>query len=252
MLGLAAGAVAVLAVVAGLLVISLPHSSHPAAAHGPQGGATSARSPSSSSALGGATSSSGSSGSTAGPASSTSGTAKSTHLGNTAGGRTATKTTTRAAAKGPSATGAGTPSSAPASTTPTTSAGATSSPAVDLPVPRGFGPLLRQIWVSADPGRAGLTPKDVLSTLPGSVYYAEQPAIGNYWAISGFVPTAQAQAQASTPAGKAILAQFGYIAVFNQAPGRGWAYLGSFRPGSCSPTVPAPVYTAWGLCQVGS
>ncbi len=250
MLGLAAGGVAVLAVVAGLLVASLPHNSHPAAAHGPQGTSTPARSPSRSSATSGATASSARAGSTAGRASGTSGTAKKTHLGNTPG--TGSSTTTRTAAKGSSTTGAGAPSSVPASTTPTTSAGATSSPAVDLPVPAGFGPLLRQMWVSADPGRAGLSPEDVLSTLPGSVYYAEQPAIGNYWAISGFVPTAQAEAQASTPAGKAMLAQFGYIAVFNKAPGRGWAYLGSFRPGSCSPTVPAPVYTAWGLCQVGS
>jgi hypothetical protein len=111
---------------------------------------------------------------------------------------------------------------------------------------------LRQVWVNANPGGAGLTAEDVQSTLPGSVYYAEQPAIGEYWAISAFVPSPEAQVLASSPAGKALLAEFGYLSVFNKAPGRGWAYLGSFRPGSCSTVVPAPVYAAWGLCQVGS
>lgn len=106
--------------------------------------------------------------------------------------------------------------------------------------------------MAANPGGAGISAEDVESTLPGSVYYAEQPAIGNYWAISGFVPTAEAQDLGSTPAGQKMLAQFGYVAVFNDAPGRGWAYLGSFRSGACPPLVPAPVYSAWGLCQVGS
>jgi hypothetical protein len=80
--------------------------------------------------------------------------------------------------------------------------------------------------------------------MPGSVYYAEQPAIGDYWAISGFVPTSEA--------GGGVLAQFNNVSVFNRASGGNWAYLGSFRPGSCPTMLPAPVYTAWGLCQVGS
>jgi hypothetical protein len=109
--------------------------------------------------------------------------------------------------------------------------------------------------VSAAPGHAGITAADVLSTLPGSVYYAEQPAIAYYWAVSQFVPSASATALGSTPAGRAVLAQFASVAVFYKAPGRGWTYAGAYKPGTCSAVVPAPVYKVWGFClssQVGS
>lgn len=256
-LGLAASAMAVLAVVAVLLVASLPHSSHPASAGGPRPSTPLARAKTHRPAP---------------PA--TTGPARGGKAGHNrarpagralaAGHRPAASTTRPARAgsttrpsRGPGAahlkpSALSTAPARPPSTTPTTSAGATSSPAVNLPAPAGFGPLLREVWVSADPWGAGITAQDVQSTLPGSVYYAEQPAIGNYWAISAFVPTAQAQALASSPAGEALLEKFRYVSVFNKAPGRGWAYLGSFPPGSCPTVVPEPVYAAWGLCQVGS
>jgi hypothetical protein len=122
------------------------------------------------------------------------------------------------------------------------------SPAVNLAVPAGFGPVLRHAWVAADPGGAGLTAADVRATASGSVFYAGQPALHTYWAISQFVPSRVAQAKASTASGKALLGQFKYIAAFDKAPGKPWTYVGGFAPGACPRSVPGTVLAAWDLC----
>ncbi|MGH9105124.1 MAG: hypothetical protein ACRDZX_04670 [Acidimicrobiales bacterium] len=131
-------------------------------------------------------------------------------------------------------------------------AGSASSPAVNMAVPVGFGPLLRRLWVAASPVGTALSAGDVQSTLPGSVFYAEQPAIGERWAISQFLPSLQARSEAVNPAGKAVLALFSKVAIFDEPRGQGWAYVASFTPGSCPATVPAPVFSVWGLCNIGS
>jgi len=229
--GVAAGAIVVLAGAALLLILSLPKSK-PAA-------------------VSGATSTLAAPGTARAKPPRTSGSsAASTHRGSlhtsaaqAIGTKPARQTTTRPLTK------------AAQSTTGSTSPEVTTSPAENLPVPAGFGPLLRRVWVSAEPGRAGVTAADVQSTLPGSVYYAEQPAIAYYWAISQFLPSASAEALGSTTAGKAVLAQFSNIAVFYKAPGGRWQYAGAYRPGTCSSLVPPPVYKVWGFClssQVGS
>jgi hypothetical protein len=105
--------------------------------------------------------------------------------------------------------------------------------------------------VAADPGRTGMGAVDVQSTLPGSVYYASQPSIGTYWAISEFVPSAFAESEAGTAAGNALLAQFGNVAIFNRAPAGRWEYVGEFARGSCSARVPGPVFATWGICNRG-
>jgi hypothetical protein len=135
---------------------------------------------------------------------------------------------------------------------PTTNPAAAASPADNVAATPGLGPVLRQAWVAADPGDVGLNPADVRSTLTGSVFYASQPSIGTYWAISQFVPSSRATAEAGTAAGKALLAQFKQIAIFDKAPGQPWAYLGEFAPGSCPASVPGTVLGAWDLCSVGS
>ena len=135
---------------------------------------------------------------------------------------------------------------------PTTNPAAAASPADNLAAAPGLGPVLRHAWVAADPGDVGLNPADVRSTLTGSVFYASQPSIGTYWAIAQFVPSSVANAEAGTPAGKALLAQFKQIAIFDKAPGQPWAYVSEFAPGSCPASVPGTVFTAWDLCSVGS
>ncbi len=126
------------------------------------------------------------------------------------------------------------------------------SPAVNLPVPAHFGPLLRRTWARANPGGAGIKASDIQSTAVGSVFYAEQPAVHTYWAISQFVPSALAESRSSTPAGAALLAEFHGTAVFEKVPAHHWAYVGSFNTGTCPGDLPVPVLTAWGLCTVGS
>lgn len=118
----------------------------------------------------------------------------------------------------------------------------------NLVVPAGFGPKLRRAWVAADPGGARVNAADVRSTLPGSVFYASQPAIGAHWAISRFVPTALVPAAPATASGRALLAEFRAVAIFAQPPGGQWTYVAQFSPGSCPSSLPAPVRAAWQLC----
>ncbi len=134
----------------------------------------------------------------------------------------------------------------------TTGPGAAAGPAINLAVPPGFGPLLRMAWVSANPGRSGLVARDIASTLAGSVFYAEQPSAGIFWAISRFVPSPLLEQTAASRIGKLALAQFDKVAVFDQASGHAWRYVGAFVPGSCPTNVPGNVSAAWGLCSVGS
>jgi len=158
---------------------------------------------------------------------------------------------TRAAAS----SGSTTTTSEMASTTTTRPAinpAASTSTAVNMAAPAAFGPLLRNVWVDARPGGVPISTADVQSTLPGSVFYAEQAAIGTDWAISQFVPSAHAKSEAGTAAGNAVLAQFNNTAVFVKDPGKAWAYLGDFAPSSCAGDLPVPVLSAWGLCVAGS
>lgn len=146
-------------------------------------------------------------------------------------------------------------SSATATTNPssaTTNPSSATAPARALVTPPGFGPLLRHTWVAADPGHVGLTSSDVLATVAGTVYYAGQASISQYWAMSRFWPTQTALAEGGTAAGQALLAQFDKVAVFFKAPGRAWAYQGSYAVGGCPANVPAVVLQAWGICTVGS
>jgi hypothetical protein len=126
-------------------------------------------------------------------------------------------------------------------------------PAANLPAPAGFGPVLRQAWVAAQHARTAMTAADVQSTAPGTVFYAVQQGTGYAWAISRFLPTAAAGTQAGTTAGKALVAAFADYGAFRRPPGGRWSYVASFAPGTCPPAVPPPVLTAWGMCgNVGS
>ena len=176
----------------------------------------------------------------------TAGTSSSSLVSHKGNGRVSTRAAGNATSSG-GGSGAG-PAAAGSSTNPASAA----SPAVNLPVPAHFGPLLRRTWARANPGGAGIKASDILSTAVGSVFYAEQPAVHTYWAISQFVPSALAESRSSTPAGAALLAEFHGIAVFEKVAAHHWAYVGSFDAATCPAALPAPVVTAWGLCTVGS
>jgi hypothetical protein len=107
--------------------------------------------------------------------------------------------------------------------------------------------------VAADPNGVGLTAADVRSTASGSVFYAEQPALGLYWAIASFVPSPLARSRGGSASDQAFLVQFRYRAVFDKAPGHPWTYVGEARQGPCSGPIPSPVLAVWDLCAgVGS
>ncbi len=155
--------------------------------------------------------------------------------------------------RGKSSAGPGTSAGSTAGPrSPVASGPAAAGPAVNLAVPNGFGPLLRRAWVAADPGRSGLAGRDIISTLAGSVFYAEQPSERVFWAISRFVPSPVLEQTAASRIGKVILDQFNSVAVFDKKPGRTWHYVGSFSPGACPTNLPSSVSAAWGLCSVGS
>jgi hypothetical protein len=152
--------------------------------------------------------------------------------------------------------GAGSPGSATTGSTqvvttttrPQVNPAASRSPAVNTAAPDGFGQLIQTLWVNAHPGGVAMNVSDVASVLPGSVFYAAQPSIGTFWAISRFVPSAQAQSRSGTSAGNALLAQFGTTAVFVKVPDQTWHYLGAFTTASCGQGVPSPVLSSWGMC----
>lgn len=170
-----------------------------------------------------------------------------------AGHKGNTGVSTRAArGGGTSSGGASSGGSGSAGASPSLDPASAASPAVNLPVPAGFGPVLRRAWASANPGGVGVKASDIVSTEVGTVFYAEQPALHTYWAITQFVPSALAESRGSTPAGAALLAEFHGTAEFEKLPGHHWAYVGSFSTGTCSGGLPVPVLTVWGLCAVGS
>ncbi len=134
-------------------------------------------------------------------------------------------------------------------TLPRLNPAASTSPANNIAAPNGLGVVLTSLWADGHPGGVSMTVADVASVLPGSVFYAEQPAIGTYWAISRFVPSAHAQSEAGTTAGNALLAQFNATAMFVKVPGKDWAYLGEYVTTACGQAVPAPVLSSWGMCS---
>ncbi len=145
-----------------------------------------------------------------------------------------------------------TPPSTQAPTTATTrphiNPAASTSPAVNSSAPNGFGQLITTLWVDAHPGGVRMSIADVASVLPGSVFFAEQPAIGTYWAIARFVPSTQAQSVSGSTNGQALLAQFDSTAIFVKVQANPWAYLGEFTSTPCGQGVPNPVLSSWGMC----
>jgi hypothetical protein len=177
--------------------------------------------------------------------------------GTSSTGTTAATVTSTGADNGVSTRGAGaaalggtSSTTAPTTTTrPQISPAASTSPATNVAAPDGFGPVAEALWAGADPGGVHMSLADVASVLPGSVFYAEQPAIGTFWAISRFVPSSQAQGESGTAAGNALLAQFNKTAMFVKVPGKPWVYLGEYTTTACGQAVPTPVLNSWGMCS---
>jgi hypothetical protein len=126
------------------------------------------------------------------------------------------------------------------------------SPAASSPAPAGTGGV-RNLPVSQDVrneltvafvNTKGIPLSDVAGTLPGSVYYAYDPATDTYWAEANF--------QASRTASQLVLTDFqdgASVGLFARAAGTGWQAEVGGAPIICAevPFFPPAVLMAWSL-----
>jgi hypothetical protein len=110
----------------------------------------------------------------------------------------------------------------------------------NLPVNRDVRDELTAAYVDF----RGISLSDIAGTIPGSVYYAYDPATDTYWAEATFVP--------SRTASPKVLVGFqdgGSIGLFARAARTGWQVWLGGEPVVCTevPFFPPAVLTAWSL-----
>ena len=164
--------------------------------------------------------------------------------------RPAPITTSRRGGAGSTGLTTAAPTSLQTTTTrPQVSPQASTSAAVNIAAPNGFGLAVRSLWVDARPGGVHMSVADVASALPGSVFYAEQPAIGTYWAVSRFVPSTVAQARAGTTAGNAVAGPVQRHRNLRQGAGEALGLPRRVHDHGVRGAVPSPVLNSWGMCS---
>jgi hypothetical protein len=92
----------------------------------------------------------------------------------------------------------------------------------------------------------GLPPDQVAGTAPNTVYYAYVPSTQTYWAIAGFVPTANASYNTQV-----AMQDDGCCGIFTMTAGGSWTFAGSYLGVPCPGQVPAAVFTLWQLTAPG-
>jgi hypothetical protein len=152
---------------------------------------------------------------------------------------------TATSTSGPAAPGHSQPASPAAATAVWPGAASGSVPAGpggvrDLPVSRDVRDELTAAYVHS----RGISLSDITGTVPGSVYYAYDPATDTYWAEATFVP--------SRTASPKVLAGFqdgGSIGLFARAARSGWQVWLGGAPVVCTevPFFPPAVLTTWSL-----
>jgi hypothetical protein len=110
----------------------------------------------------------------------------------------------------------------------------------DLPANRDVRNELTTAYVNL----RGISLADVAGTIPGSVYYAYDPATDTYWAEAAFLPSRTASLK--------VLVGFqdgGSIGLFVRAARSGWQVQLGGEPVVCAevPFFPPAVVTAWSL-----
>lgn len=131
---------------------------------------------------------------------------------------------------------------APASSPPATaSAAATDSGAVrNLVVTSAVRSELIAVFVAY----RRLLPSEVAGTVPGSVYYADDPATGTYWALARFEPS-----RTDSLSVRVSFQDGGAFTFFRKAGTGAWQAQGGGMPPVCSELrfFPATVLKAWSL-----
>jgi hypothetical protein len=89
-----------------------------------------------------------------------------------------------------------------------------------------------------------LLPSEVAGTVPGSVYYAYDPATGTYWALARFGPS-----PTDSPSVSVSFQDGGSLAFFRKAGTGAWQAQGGGVPALCPELkfFPAKVLKAWSL-----
>jgi hypothetical protein len=156
--------------------------------------------------------------------------------------------------------GGGTPSGAP-TTTSTTTTSSTSAPTSSTPTSTSStstssaggaaqnlvaSAAIKSALVAAYVAHNGLPASQVAGTAPGSVYYAYVPSTNTYWAIAGFVPTANAAYQTQVS-----MQDEGCCGVFSQPAGGSWTYVTGFLGEPCPGQISAELETLWRLTYPG-
>jgi hypothetical protein len=92
----------------------------------------------------------------------------------------------------------------------------------------------------------GLPAAEVAGTAPNSVYYAFVPSTNTYWAIAGFVPSANASMNTQV-----AMQDDGCCGIFTMTAGGSWTYVAGYLGSPCGGQIPAALEQLWQLTPPG-
>lgn len=137
----------------------------------------------------------------------------------------------------------------PGSTATTGGAGSgssTTSPASGAPQNLVATAALKSALTAAFVAHSGLPANEVAGTAPNSVYYGYLPSTSTYWAVAGFVPTANASYNTQV-----AMQDEGCCGIFTMTAGGPWTYVAGYLGAPCTGQVPAALEQLWNLTPPG-
>jgi hypothetical protein len=137
----------------------------------------------------------------------------------------------------------------PGSTTTTGGAGSgssTTSSASGAPQNLVATAALKTALMAAFVAHNGLPANEVAGTAPNSVYYGYVPSTSTYWAVAGFVPTANASYNTQV-----AMQDEGCCGIFTMTAGGSWTYVAGYLGAPCTGQVPASLERLWNLTPPG-
>lgn len=105
---------------------------------------------------------------------------------------------------------------------------------------------LKNALTAAYVAHNGLPAAEVAGTAPASVYYAYLPSTGTYWAIAGFVPTANASYNTQVS-----MQDEGCCGIFTMTAGGPWTFVAGYLGTPCTGQIPAMLEQLWNLTSPG-
>jgi cytoskeletal protein RodZ len=105
---------------------------------------------------------------------------------------------------------------------------------------------LKTALTAAFVAHRGLPASEVAGTAPNSVYYGYVPSTSTYWAVAGFVPTANASYNTQV-----AMQDEGCCGIFTMTAGGSWTYVAGYLGAPCTGQVPAALEQLWNLTPPG-